>query len=474
MKIIIERWGLIERFEYDLSKSMIVTYGENNIGKSYAMQMMYLLLKNMLYFAHGNTLYMSAYIRYFTNRESGSKITENMLMDFVMGQEKELDITSQLIEFHSKRLSESLMPALIDSCRNTFGTFEELLKQNPVITLVIDENHKLLYYLREQKIIAEYNRKPVILKKVETDFHKVRNNKTHLDIYVYGNQINDPLSKVEEVLDEMNVQLSVDIACEIENVYFLPASRSGIYNGMNSFGPILAELAKNRTYVKKTLVIPTLSEPISDYFMALSNIHSDTRGAYEKYASMLESALLQGKVEYNSVKRSMVYCPYDEELELDMTDTSSMISEISPITAFLKYIVKSVPPFRYIKSAGNKIRNAKSVIFIEEPEAHLHPKNQIALIEILVKLSQENVTMIISSHSNYIFNKLNNMIMAKEMEKDSYMPILLKKLNGKSKSQLMECDEFGASDENFADTANQLYEERETIIQQIIDSENEG
>ena len=38
MKVIIENWEPIEKCEYNLDKSVSVTYGENNIGKSYAMQ----------------------------------------------------------------------------------------------------------------------------------------------------------------------------------------------------------------------------------------------------------------------------------------------------------------------------------------------------------------------------------------------------------------------------------------------------
>lgn len=48
MKFIIQNFGPIKRFEYDLNKDMIVTYGNNNIGKSYAMQVVYLLLKVFL------------------------------------------------------------------------------------------------------------------------------------------------------------------------------------------------------------------------------------------------------------------------------------------------------------------------------------------------------------------------------------------------------------------------------------------
>lgn len=45
MKIKITDFGPIKEFEFDLSKKLIVTYGDNNIGKSYAMQVAYLLLK---------------------------------------------------------------------------------------------------------------------------------------------------------------------------------------------------------------------------------------------------------------------------------------------------------------------------------------------------------------------------------------------------------------------------------------------
>lgn len=53
MKAIIENWGPIQKCEYDLDKYIIVTYGENNIGKSYAMQAVYLLLKYLIQYAFG-------------------------------------------------------------------------------------------------------------------------------------------------------------------------------------------------------------------------------------------------------------------------------------------------------------------------------------------------------------------------------------------------------------------------------------
>ena len=48
MKITIEKFGPIDKFEYDLDKELIITYGNNNIGKSYAMQIVYLMLKTFI------------------------------------------------------------------------------------------------------------------------------------------------------------------------------------------------------------------------------------------------------------------------------------------------------------------------------------------------------------------------------------------------------------------------------------------
>lgn len=45
MVIKIENFGPIKEFEFDLSKDLTFIYGMNNIGKSYAMKVIYLLIK---------------------------------------------------------------------------------------------------------------------------------------------------------------------------------------------------------------------------------------------------------------------------------------------------------------------------------------------------------------------------------------------------------------------------------------------
>ena len=138
-----------------------------------------------------------------------------------------------------------------------------------------------------------------------------------------------------------------------------------------------------------------------------------------------------------------------------------MVSEVSPIVAFLKYIIVKK---QSLSSEG------RGILFIEEPEAHLHPNNQVKLMEILTELTNAGITLVMSSHSNYVFNKLNNLVLSGKLDYNIYEPILLEKGEDGSVSKLMHIDECGADDENFIDVSEALYNEREQIIQE----HNEG
>lgn len=138
-----------------------------------------------------------------------------------------------------------------------------------------------------------------------------------------------------------------------------------------------------------------------------------------------------------------------------------MVSEVSPIVAFLKYII--------VKKQSLS-SESRGILFIEEPEAHLHPNNQVKLMEILTELTNAGITLVMSSHSNYVFNKLNNLVLSGKLDYHIYQPIYLEKGAEGSISKPMHIDECGADDENFIDVSEALYKEREQIIQE----HNEG
>lgn len=327
---------------------------------------------------------------------------------------------------------------------------------------------QMFIHPQEQKIELEIKMKSVYLKKTSSDFHKSRNCKDRFDIYVYESKVDAPIRLIEEREREIEKRLTLNMREVADNVYFLPASRSGIDTAMSSFGPILAQLSPNRASIRGGIQIPSIPEPISDYYVELSAIKTDGYEHFGEIASEIEQKILKGKVVFDNKKKTITYNGENTDYSLEMSDVSSMVSEISPITAYLKYIVKKEKTWINRQGVVRRIAAPKSIIFIEEPEAHLHPKNQVALLKIFVQLTKQNVKLVMASHSNYIFNELNNLILGKELKVDMYAPILMSQEGIKSSTRFMKADELGVSDENFCDTAEMLYLEREQLIQKIM------
>ncbi|MBA5197800.1 ATP-binding protein [Pectobacterium aroidearum] len=80
-----------------------------------------------------------------------------------------------------------------------------------------------------------------------------------------------------------------------------------------------------------------------------------------------------------------------------------------------------------------------SYLIIDEPELNLHPKNQIKMAELLVRLSNYGVKVIITTHSDYILKEINNRIMANSLHEDE----ILNKL-GYGKSDTIASDKVNA------------------------------
>ncbi|EIA9447638.1 hypothetical protein K7204_005517, partial [Escherichia coli] len=68
------------------------------------------------------------------------------------------------------------------------------------------------------------------------------------------------------------VMVNTILTPTLKSVHYLPASRSGLYQALSAFGQIIAELSKNRSFLSKKIELPSISEPVSDYFIKLSDI----------------------------------------------------------------------------------------------------------------------------------------------------------------------------------------------------------
>lgn len=62
---------------------------------------------------------------------------------------------------------------------------------------------------------------------------------------------------------------------------------------------------------------------------------------------------------------------------------------------------------------------AGSLLLIENPEAHLHPRGQSKLSELTALVAQSGVQVIVETHSDHIFNGIRKAIAAKKIEKNN-------------------------------------------------------
>ncbi len=267
-----------------------------------------------------------------------------------------------------------------------------------------------------------------------------------------------------------------EVLSKIRSIHYLPASRSGLYQALSAFGQIVAQLSKNRSFLNDRIEFPAISVPLSDYFLELSEIKIN-RKLYEKspinkVAEDIETNILKGRVEFDSKNKKLFYAPNGTDLKLDIRSTSSMVSELSPIVSFLRYILTKPARRREVirttLTPPQEIdSSSKALIFIEEPEAHLHPKNQVKLMSAFASLIDANVKIILTSHSNYIFNKLNNLILEKKIDVKTIQASILKQSKTGSDMVALEIDELGVEDDNFVDVAEDLYEEKVELIAKI-------
>ncbi|MBO4602844.1 MAG: AAA family ATPase [Salinivirgaceae bacterium] len=175
-----------------------------------------------------------------------------------------------------------------------------------------------------------------------------------------------------------------------------------------------------------------LNEVWNDYIIATENIS--------------ELNMPFTNVKYQSVKNKQgtkhIIKPIDNDSDdyaIDLESASSGIQSTTPLSLIVEYFTKHydlikamnrsvlsyLSEFDDFSSFKSEIKisdftNKRVNLFIEEPELSLYPDNQLKLMDFLVdrtihsKTGKYDITLTISSHSPYIVNYLNVLLLKKE------------------------------------------------------------
>ena len=489
MQIKIRNFGPVKEFNFDLTKDFVVVFGKNNLGKSYAISAVYLVLKNLLNMKANRIRkddVLSRLVLSFQVDEM--RVYNAALLLKKLLKEQELEEIKESFYNILFPLFQELLEEIEESFYNTFDNMtNQFSKKIPSVTIKkgLDEftmeiqEKKLVPQTRN--IVAKINklfREYEVLQKALTEDDEVLQIEDDDDTDTIA-EINDDKLFIKQRQQALYEELIADIDLVLEqalfflydedmnkakketSLIFLPASRSGLYQGLNTLSQIMVELSKSRRFTTKKIELPSISEPCSDYFLGLSSLQPrklDNDNPILGIVNEIEKTILKGEVIFDELTKKMFYKPHQTDLVLDISTTSSMVSELSPIVCYLKYKVA--------------FTSSKSLLFIEEPEANLHPEAQVQLMEIFAKLVKANVKIVITSHSDYLFNKLNNLILEGKIDIASIQATVIKETPQGSMAKDIPIDKLGIDDENFLEIAEDIFNEKLALIEKLNDEDS--
>jgi hypothetical protein len=478
MQVIIEDFGPVRRFDFDSSKLFQLIVGNNNVGKSYVLSAYYFVIKSMLESAFLSGMQWR-YIELFDGEDEPEVVAKAEAFDKLFRSKSPRDVDAT--EYYEVCVSETLKNSFLEVfARYIKGSFSEV--GSIANKLRSGSSAKITVVLPKLSFTITGDIGAMTLCDVKVN-HKVllRESKQKRDPAIQnGNLViyrpsgyKENASRVRGVALTRTITMLQEGLNGFRDIHYLPASRSGLYQALSAFGQIIAELSKSRSFLSSKIELPAIPVQLSDYFIKLTSIPDSPGESDPELAALadrIEEGVLKGQIEYDFEEKRLYYRPEGTDLRLDLSSTSSMVSEIGPIVVYIRHIIANLkgvhinPRSRLLRKG---LERQKTILVIEEPEAHLHPDNQLKMTELYADLAKAGVHIVMTSHSNYIFNKLSNIILGGGLSAAQVKCDLIELVEGGNVGKSQGIDEFGIDDNNFADASELLLGEKLDLLGKV-------
>ncbi len=366
MKFTIDHVGKIEHADIEL-KPLTVFIGENNTGKTYAASSIWSVI---------------SYIH-----EKAEDFVPKKLYE-------ELDKTSDELDefFRSKSEQKSSFSFRIKTeyLEEIMLNFNQALKDSSQD--ILRECFKFDSFEKAKIAIGETKPKPI---EVKLDYPSL--SKIETTLYFDNEKISTLV-----IFGTMNLSFFKDWILKTAVIYFLlrekgiikplyiPAARTGLMYGIHDI--IGNDFRQRNSFFRDEKERElNLTAPLVDFIASINDASSPIRKKAKKDNANLVKSLIQGDFALNDSTQQYEYQPENNETNIPLPATSSLITELSPLS---------------ILDVGSQ-----SFVFFEEPEAHLHLSAQREMAKIIVELVNQGCHMLITTHSDTFLQQLNNLMM---------------------------------------------------------------
>lgn len=385
MKLILRNIGLLKDAELEL-ESLSVIAGENDNGKSTVGKIMFCLIKAISRYKEDlqeskefkvNEKFREVYffLRHelnFKNYLIDSDSFEKQLQNIRLLQDSSEGVANRLSMFEAfiaSFVEQNIDPSFTNTCKELYAKIK-LLIQEP------EDPKKSMENALKKVFAAEFDSK-ILLEGEKEGFIGLYEGEIRLiQIDIKDDNQVTLRSNVEPVA--FKDATFIDTPLILNNYGLLIGSKTLL--DMQQSQSRLSRLGSPYTTLHTKDLFDKLIEPsFADLFDDRSN---------KIFDDMLNN-IFSGEVIYDPGKKDFVFHSNDDVV-ISIKNTASGIKVFGILQLLLK----------------NDFINKDSLLIFDEPENHLHPKWQLKFAEILVRLSDKGISILISSHSPYMIEAL--------------------------------------------------------------------
>ncbi|MQT90768.1 AAA family ATPase [Pseudomonas helleri] len=382
MKLIIENIGMLEHAEISLRKLCVIA-GENDNGKSTIGKIFFCIVK--------------AINRYREDLQESKEFWVNEKTDEIYFRLREairftgpevMDVLRRLRMSSRHRLNaEEQLAAVDESIQRVFALTEfepsarqEVLALRDEIQAVLDQPENINQSIENalNKVFAsEFDASLLLHGATQGRILLVENDLTLMDLAVTDEGVR-LMGEVEPValkdatfIDSPLIMNNHDVLARSQTLLDVDQRRSG-------------RLSLPYT----TLHTKDLFDKLRTPALPLDLFSPDNTMRTDRVLGDLD-ALIDGEVTYDKTERDFVF-RRSSGAAISIKNTASGIK----VFGLLKMLV------------ANEFVTKDTILIFDEPENHLHPKWQLKLAQVLLKLVESGVYVLVSSHSPYLIEAL--------------------------------------------------------------------